>query len=315
MPASAEDANLLVRSGHDLANITRGIDKGTYRGRVKFGLLGPTEVTDDGRGPVAVGSAVQRRVLTALLVGGGRAVPVDRLVLAVWGDDAPPSAERSLQSHVTRLRDLLGRDGDGARLTFVGGGYRLAVDEDALDTARFVHQVRGARDTGRSDPARAARQVEAALALWRGQPFADLVDTEYPAADAASLEEERLGAQIDHAAYLLDAGQVAVAVPELEALVTEHRFLEHAWELLVVALYRQGRQADALAAYRRARTALDDELGVEPGPQLAGARTAGARPGPCAARPGPDQSGGTGAVPVQGLEPLRRHRRRCVRRA
>ena len=268
MTASAEDPRRPVDDGSESVNTIRRDGVGAYGGRVRFGLLGPTVVTDDGRGPVAMGGAVQRRVLTALLVGSGRTVPVDRLVLAVWGDDAPPTAERSLQSHVTRLRDLLGRDGDGARLTFVGGGYRLDVDEDALDTSRFVHEVHGARDTGRSDPARAARQVEAALALWRGQPYADLVDTEYPAADAASLEEERMAAQVDHAAYLLDAGQVALAVPELEALVTEHRFLERGWELLVVALYRQGRQADALAAYGRARTALDDELGVEPGPQL-----------------------------------------------
>jgi WD40 repeat protein/DNA-binding SARP family transcriptional activator len=236
---------------------------------VRFGLLGPTEVVDDSRGrTVTVGGAVPRRVLTALLAQRGRSVPVDRLVLAVWGDEAPPSAERSLQSHVTRLRDVLGRDDLGARLTFVSGGYRFDVDPDVLDTTTFVTSIRSARQTVVDDPARAAAQVEEALALWRGQPYADLAATDYPSAEAASLEELRLRAQVDHADYLLAAGQAAVAVPELEALVAEHPFLEQAWELLVTALYRQGRQADALAAFRRARTALADELGVDPGPGL-----------------------------------------------
>ncbi len=240
-----------------------------YLGRVRFGLLGPTEVVDDSRGrTLTLGGAVQRRVLTALLAHSGQSVPVDRLVLAVWGDDAPPSAERSLQSHVTRLRDALGRDDVGTRLTYAGGGYRLDVDPDFLDTTTFVTTVRSARLTVTDDPARAAAQVEQALALWRGQPYADLALTDYPTAEAASLEELRLAAQVDHADYLLAAGQSAIAVAELEALVADHPFMERAWELLVTALYRQGRQADALAAYQRARTALDEELGVEPGPGL-----------------------------------------------
>jgi DNA-binding SARP family transcriptional activator/WD40 repeat protein len=234
---------------------------------VRFGLLGPTEV-EDGRGPVAIGGAVPRRLLTALLVEHGRTVLVDRLVLSVWGEDAPATAERSLQSHVTRLRDVLGRDGTGPRLTFAAGGYRLEVDPDALDVTRFAQAVLSARMIAAGEPERAAGLLERALAMWRGQPYADLTGTEYPTADAASLEEMRRGARVDHAECVLESGQTARAGSELEALVTEHPFLERAWELLVIALYRQGRQADALAAYQRARTTLDDELGVEPGPAL-----------------------------------------------
>jgi WD40 repeat protein/DNA-binding SARP family transcriptional activator len=242
---------------------------GSTLSAVRFALLGATEVDDgrDGR-PLPIGGAVQRRVLTVLLAHRGHVVTVDQLVLGAWGDDPPPTAARTLQSHVTRLRGMLAQDGGVAGISFAGGGYRLDVDPDALDTTRFSAGIQTARATAGDDPDRAADELARTLTLWRGRPYADLVDTDYPAAEAAALEELRLAVQVDHAAYVLQAGHAAAAVAELEALVAAQPFLEPAWELLVTALYRQGRQADALAAYQRARTALDEELGVEPGPAL-----------------------------------------------
>jgi DNA-binding SARP family transcriptional activator len=187
-------------------------------------------------------------------------VPVDALVEAAWGGDPPPSAERTLISHVTRLREALGRVGTVVERR--DGGYRLVVEPKSIDAVRLERAV---GDAGAVAAVDAVAVLREALALWREPgPFADLLDTAYPAAEVARLVElhgSAVEALVD--AYLA-AGDPAAAAAEAEAWLEDIPFRERLWELLVVALYRQGRQADALEAYQRAQVRLRDELGVDP---------------------------------------------------
>ena len=214
-----------------------------------------------------MGGPVPRRILCALLVRPGSVVPVDSLLDAAWGDHPPPSAERTLTTHITRLRDALARL-DGAAPPGVereGAGYRLIISPDAVDAVRFERILAGVKDLPASDVVPALRE---ALALWRRPgPFADLHDTAYPAAEASRLAELHGSAVEALVAALLDRDDPAAAA-EAEARVREDPYREPLWELLVLALYRQGRQGDALAAYQRARAELSDGLGVDPGPRL-----------------------------------------------
>ena len=231
-------------------------------------VLGPL-VVDGPDGPVPMGGPIPRRLLCALTARPGAVVSLDALVQAVWGDDAPPSARRTLTSHVTRLRDALASTGGpaSARIERVHEGYRLTVDRDDVDALRFEHIV-ASSTAGPPDPQRVAALREA-LGLWRTPvAFADLVDTAYPAAEAARLVELRGSATEALIEAAIDADDPADAVREAEAALVEWPFRERLWELLVLALYRGGRQSDALAAYRRARDALRDGLGVDPGPAL-----------------------------------------------
>ncbi len=230
-------------------------------------MLGPLEVLGDD-GPVSVGGPVPRRVLCALVSRPGVVVPMDALVDAAWGDEPPASAERTLQSHLTRIRESLAAANGHAPLSLERGegGYRLTASGDAIDAARFEAAVDAARDV---PPAEAVAGLREALALWRtSTPYADLQDTAYPAAQAARLVEMRGAAADALAGALLDAGDAESAAAEAEARLQDDPYRERLWEVLVVALYRQGRQADALAAYRRASHELDEGLGVEPGPRL-----------------------------------------------
>jgi DNA-binding SARP family transcriptional activator/WD40 repeat protein len=216
-----------------------------------------------------MGGRIPRRLLCALAARPGAVVSLDALVQAVWGDDAPPSAERTLTSHVARLRDALASTGgpSSARIERVNEGYRLTVDDDDVDALRFEHVVTSST-AGPPDPERVAALREA-LGLWRSSvAFADLIDTAYPAAEAARLVELRGTATEALIEAAIDGDDPAGAVREAEAALVEWPYRERLWELLVLALYRQGRQSDALDAYRRARDALRDGLGVDPGIQL-----------------------------------------------
>ena len=230
-------------------------------------VLGPLEV-DGPDGSMSVGGPVPRRVLSALLVRPGAVVSVDGLIDAAWGDNPPASAERTLVSHITRLRDALGTV-DGAKPPRVerrDGGYRLVVAAEAVDATRFEQIVLGVKDLPAAQAVPALRE---ALGLWRPPaPFADLQDTAYPAAEAARLVELRGSAVEALVAAHLEVRDAGSAVAEAEARLREDPYRERLWELLVVALYRQGRQGDALEAYRRARAELRDGLGVDPGPRL-----------------------------------------------
>jgi DNA-binding SARP family transcriptional activator/energy-coupling factor transporter ATP-binding protein EcfA2 len=229
-------------------------------------VLGPMEV-DGPDGPVSVGGPVPRRILSALLVRPGAVVPVDGLLDAAWGDDPPPSAERTLVSHITRLREALAHaDAMPVQVERREGGYRLVVAADAVDASRLEQILLAAKDISSIDAVPALRE---ALALWRPPgPFADLQDTAYPAAEASRLIELHDSAAEALVAAYLDVGDAASAAADAEARLGEMPFRERLWELLILALYRQGRQGEALAAYRRARDTLSRELGVDPGPGL-----------------------------------------------
>ena len=229
-------------------------------------MLGTLEVhTDDG--PVAIGGPVPRRLLAALLVHVGVVVPTYSLVEAVWGDDPPRSAEKTLQSHVARLREALTRASPvlPPRLERRGDGYVLSVDAHDVDALLFTELVRKARDATSGE---AVELLEEALGLWRGRvPFADLQETRLPV-ESVHLQQVRVDALRMRAEAQIAAGRPAEAVADLEALVLDEPFQERLWELLVLGLYRQGRQAEALEGYQRARTTLVESLGVEPGPGL-----------------------------------------------
>jgi DNA-binding SARP family transcriptional activator/Flp pilus assembly protein TadD len=229
-----------------------------------FGLLGPIEArADDGRS-VTPSRVNVRRVLTALLVRPNETVTVDGLADAVWDAQPPVSARRNLQTYVWRLRaDLPGR------ITTTPAGYRLSVKPGELDADAFRAGVRQARDTAQADPGHAAATMRSALALWRGPAMTDLLPHTAPLqAAAAHLDQLRTEAWEECFALELDAGRHHELIPELAEAVERERWRERLWQLYALALYRAGRQADALAAVRRLRTAMVSELGLEPGPAL-----------------------------------------------
>jgi DNA-binding SARP family transcriptional activator/WD40 repeat protein len=232
-----------------------------------FRVLGPLEVIGSD-GPLPVGGPVPRRILTALLAHAGSVVSVDSLIEAAWGDKPPASAERTLLSHLTRLREALaGLDATAPSLVERrGGGYLVSIAPDALDVDRFELSLRQAPDLPARDAIPALRE---ALALWRPPaPYADLQDTAYPAAKAARLVELHGAAVEALVAAYLEADEPAAAAAEARGRLHDDPYREGLREALVLALYRQGRQADALEAFRRARTELRDGLGVDPGPRL-----------------------------------------------
>ena len=214
-----------------------------------------------------VGPPQQRAVLAGLLVREGGQVSLGGLVEGVWGDRAPGSAERVIRQYVYRLRLVLGRAGSGG-IGSVGGGYVLEVDPGSCDLTcftRLVARARKARADG--DPGAAVALFAEGLALWGGSALAG-VPGPYAAAQRARLDELRLDVQEEHAAVLADLGRYDQAAAELSALVTAHPLRERLREVQMLALYRAGRQAEALEVFREASTLLRQELGVDPGPGL-----------------------------------------------
>jgi DNA-binding SARP family transcriptional activator len=228
---------------------------------LEFRILGPLEVANE-RGAVAIGAQKQRALLAVLLLHANEVVSVDRLVESLWGEEPPRTAQTSLQNFVAQLRKLLGPDVVETRPP----GYRIAIDPDQLDLARFERLVAEARRE--PEPAgRAAKLVEA-LALWRGEPLADFAFDPFAEVEVLRLEELRLVAQEERIGAELELGRHAELVPELEALVAENPLRERLRGQLMRALYASGRQAEALAAFQSGRRRLVDELGIEPGPEL-----------------------------------------------
>jgi DNA-binding SARP family transcriptional activator len=228
-----------------------------------FRILGPFEVVD--HQPLALGGRKQKAVLAALLLHRGEVVTSDRLIEALWGERAPATASKTVQVYVSNLRKALG---DGHLVT-QGGGYVLAIEPDQVDADRFAKLAANGRDALERGEAQQARaMLQGALALWRGPALADFSYDSFAEPEIARLEEARLAALEDRLEAELDLGHHAALVPELEALVHEHPLRERLYQLLIVALYRSGRQVDALDRYQRARTKLIDEFGIEPGPQL-----------------------------------------------
>jgi predicted ATPase/DNA-binding SARP family transcriptional activator len=234
-------------------------------GVVEFRILGPLEVLD-GATPVAVSGAKERALLADLLVHAGRVVAADRLVEDLWGERPPGNPANTLQGRVSALRRALGPA--AARLTTRPPGYRLDVDPELVDAARFERLAADADRAAARDPARALGLLAEALGLWRGPALAEFADQPWAQAEAARLEELRLAAVELRAELRLVTGRHGELVGELEALIAAHPLRERLQGQLMLALYRSGRQADALRVYQETRALLAEELGVDPSPEL-----------------------------------------------
>ncbi len=254
---------------------------------MEIGVLGPAEARRGGV-PVDLGARKQRALLCALALHRGRSVPVDTLVDLLWSDRPPAGAVGTLQGYVAALRRVLEptreRRAAATVVVTLGDGYALSLPDGSLDLDRFETAVGACHqqvaDPDRGDLELAASEADAALALWRGTPFAELDDAPSVVAERVRLEELRLLALEDRAAARLGLGQHAHVAAELDALTAQYPLRERLWALRAMALARSGRQADALEVLRTVRDVLTDELGIEPGPELQALQTAVLRQDP-----------------------------------
>ena len=213
---------------------------------MEFRILGPLEVLEDGR-QIDLGSAKQRALLAVLLLHANEVVSTDRLIDALWEDDSPETGRKTLQVYVSQLRKALGKE----RLQTQAPGYMLRVEQDELDLARFQRLL-------------AEGEQHEALSLWRGAPLSEFAYQRFAQAEIGRLDDLRLACLEDRVEADLAAGRHGALVGELEALVAEHPLRERLRGQVMLALYRSGRQAEALDVYQDARRALVDELGIEP---------------------------------------------------
>ena len=228
---------------------------------IEFRILGPLEAVDEVGRARSLGGTKQRGLLALLLLEAGRVVPTDRLIDALWAGNPPPTATASLQNFVSQLRKALGPELIETRPP----GYLVRLDTGQLDLSRVRRLVDEARA---SDPVRRARLYGEALALWRGDALAELAYESFAQTEIARLSELRLSLVEERAEAELAIGRHAELIGDLEALVREHPLRERLRGQLMLALYRSGRQADALDVYRQGRASLVDELGIEPSPLL-----------------------------------------------
>jgi ABC-type transport system substrate-binding protein/DNA-binding SARP family transcriptional activator len=234
---------------------------------MEFRLLGALEVCVDGE-PIVLAGWKQRAILTILLLNANQVVPRARLLAEVWGERAPGS-EHSLDVHISRLRKALAPGGEANALVRRGRGYLLRVQEGALDLVRFEQRIAAAQQARTEErPAAAAARLNDALSLWRGEPLAEFADQAFAVAELGRLQELRLAALEMRADADLALGREAAIVGDLESLVNANPYRERFRAQLMLALYRAGRQAEALAVYADTRRLLIDELGIEPGEQL-----------------------------------------------
>jgi DNA-binding SARP family transcriptional activator/Tol biopolymer transport system component/tRNA A-37 threonylcarbamoyl transferase component Bud32 len=230
---------------------------------MEFLILGPLEVADDGR-KLALGGPKQRAVLAYLILRANRVVQADLLIDGLWGEEPPESARNTLQTYVYRLRKLLGEN----RIEGRDGGYVLVAAPDEIDGVRFELLVKEGKASIASDPAAAAAIFADALSLWRADALADVTEEPSLRGEAARLEELRLAATEHRIAAEIAMGGHSTVVSELESLTARYPLRERMWANLMLALYRSGRQAEALSTYQRARQVLGDELGADPSPEL-----------------------------------------------
>jgi len=262
---------------------------------VEFRILGPLEADVDGV-PASLGGQRQRAVLAILLSQANETVPVERLIDGVWDDSPPETAANVLQGYVSGLRKALGKETIVTR----GRGYAVAVAAGALDLDRFEHQASEAMaERERGSAAACSADLGAALDLWRGQALSDLDGLPAIALIAARLDELRLTALERRIEADLESGRESEVAAELDPLIAAHPLRERLRALRMLALYRAGRQAEALEAYRAARETLVSELGIEPGEELAELERAILRHDPGLAAPG------AGEPPPPPLEPTR----------
>src|SRR3954447_12800026 len=237
---------------------------------VKFGILGPIELCDGGR-QRAVGGPTQVRLLAYLLVHANRAVSADQLIDALWGDEDARGAVKRLHVAIARVRRVLefeGSAGDSSLLT-TASGYRLEVAAGELEAEVFRSGLEeGHRALDAGEPSRAVELLRTALELWRGPALADVAYASFAQTEIRRLEELRLAALEARIEADLRLGRDQTLIGELEALVVEHPARERLAGQLMLALYRGGRQAEALDVYQRTRVHLTAEFGLEPGPAL-----------------------------------------------
>jgi predicted ATPase len=227
---------------------------------MQYRILGPMEVLADGGSRLEIGGGRERALLGILIVRAGRVVGADRLIDEVWGEDLPANPANALQVRISRLRKVVGES-----LVTRAPGYLLDLDGDVLDARDFEAMVDRART---EHPADARRTLEQALELVRGDPFADVTHDGLIGAEAARLTELHLKAIESYLAVRVELGESRDVIPELEALVEAHPLRESIRASLMLALYRTGRQADALRVYGSGRRLLAEELGIEPGTDL-----------------------------------------------
>ena len=277
----------------------------------------------DGDAEIDLGGRRQRAVLAVLVLARGEIVPAERIADCLWGDDLPGNVSGAVQSYVSHLRRRLQPDGAPRSrrgiIASAGSGYALRLPPDAVDAWWFEQLVQDAATAAGGDPPRAADLLTEALELWRGPALSEYAGEPWAEAEIARLTELRSVARERLLAARLDRGEAALLVRELEALVADEPLREERWRLLVLALYRAHRQADALAALRRARGLRSAELGIDQGRRCARSRPTcwpshrrwhSPRPDPAgrASRGGRAQARGNGAVrrPARPGRPRRR---------
>jgi DNA-binding SARP family transcriptional activator len=242
----------------------RGKDVRSSAAVAEFRLLGPVEAVVEGR-RVSLPAAKPRALLALLLLNRNRAVPVHELIDELWGEQPPETATKALQGYVSQLRKALGAD----RVVTTPPGYSLRVEDGELDLDRFEALVAAGRtDLAAGNAKAAAARLAEALELWRGPPFAEFDAEPFAQTARGRLEDERLAAVEDRIDAELALGRHGELVPQLEQLAAREPYRERLHGQLMLALYRSGRQADALEHYRRMRETFVDELGIEPSREL-----------------------------------------------
>jgi len=237
---------------------------------LEFGVLGPLEMRVNGD-LATLGTPKQRAVLAMLVINRNHPVGVEKLITALWESWPPSGARASIHSYVSNLRKLLSGVGIDARVVLAAAppGYRLSVPENSCDHGRFVTEKNaGVHAAAVGLFEEASRHLSVALAEWRGAVLDDLRGFEFVDAFAAALVEEKLLAHTAKAEAEIACGRPTAVITELEALTAEHPYREQLWAQLITAFYLTDRQSDALAAYRRVKKILDDDLGIDPGQTL-----------------------------------------------
>lgn len=233
-----------------------------------FRVLGPLEAEGDA-GTVQLGGPKERAALALLVLRAGQVVSAESLIDALWGENQPRTAAKTLQTYIFRIRRGLNAAGGDGLLATHGAGYQLLAGEDMVDAARFERLLNCARGAaGHSDHGRALAHLDQALELWRGEPLAEFAFSDVLSAESARLSELRLASVEQRIELRLLSGCHHELVGELRQMVSKHPLRETLWASLMLALYRCGRQADALRSYQGCRALLADELGIEPGPEL-----------------------------------------------
>jgi DNA-binding SARP family transcriptional activator len=238
--------------------------------RLGFGILGPLLMTAAGA-PMGLGTPKQRAVLAVLLINRNRAVAVDSLVDAAWDESPAPAVRASIHSYVSNLRRILGSAevDPHAVLASAPPGYRLNVGDSDCDLDRFVaKKTAGIHAAAAGQFEQASSRLSEALAEWRGPVLDDLHDFAFVEVFAAALMEDNVSAHIARAEAEIACGRGYAVIGELEGLVAKHRYHEPLWAQLITAYYVAERQSEALEAYRRVKTVLAEDLGIDPGPAV-----------------------------------------------